>query len=63
MNRHISMSILSTTIVPRNITQVSVIPATDILFIADLPFITHLSIIPTMANAGIRENIDSARQL
>ena len=57
------MSILSTAIVPRNITQVSVIPATDILFIADLPFITHLSIIPTMANAGIRENIDSARQL
>ena len=63
MNIHISISILSTIIVPRNITQVSVIPARAILSIADLPFITHLSIIHVMTNAGINENIDNARQL
>ena len=63
MNMHISISILSTTAVPRNITDVSSIIAAAILSWTEAPFMTQPSITFTITKAGMSENIDRARQL
>ena len=63
MNMHISISIRSTTAVPRNMMLVISIMAIAIRSDEDASDITHLSISHTTTKAGINENMLNANTL